>query len=395
MYERETVARLKRRLEEPRRFLQVVMGPRQVGKTTLVKQVLAKLDIPRLVVAADAVPASRTTWIGDVWEQARTMLRAGRHAEFLLVIDEVQKIEGWSEAVKKEWDADSFADVPLKVVLLGSSRVMLQRGLSDAMTGRFEEFRVTHWSVGEMHDAFGWSDERYLYFGGYPGSAPLVEDPERWVAYAGAAIVDATLNKDILQGASIGKPALLRQTFELGAAYSGKILALNKMLGSLQDAGNTTTLSGYLSLLEGAGLLSGLRKYAADQARRRAAPPKFQVHDNALRSLFSEATPEETFSRPEERGRCVESAVGAYLASRAFTDGYELFYWREGALEVDFLLRKGEKLVAIEVKTNREADTPGLAAVRERFRPHGTLLVGPAGMPVGEFLRLPPLDLFR
>lgn len=395
MYERKECQMLKARLEEPRRFLQVLVGPRQVGKTTLVRQLLERITIPHVYFSADAVPATTLGWIGDSWELARTRMRMEHCSEYLMVIDEIQKIESWSEAVKKEWDADTFNGINMKVLLLGSSRVMLEKGLSESMAGRFEEVRIGHWRLDEMQSAFGWGVEEYLYYGGYPGAAPLIGERERWADYIGASIIDATIHKDVLMGTSVAKPALLRQAFELGAAYSGKILSYTKMMGALQDAGNTTTLSGYLSLLNTAGMLAALPKCAADMARRRASPPKFQVHDSALRSRYASRTLEETLSSPEEWGRCVESAVGAHLVNQSFVKSYDVMYWRDGDDEIDFVLKKGERLVAIEVKSNRETHTGAMARFRERFSPHGVLLVGPEGIGIREFLLLDPLELFR
>lgn len=242
MFTRQEYNIIKKRLEEPRKFIQVVMGPRQVGKSTVVKQVLKDIAIPHLLFLADDVPASNRAWISDCWEQARVLLRVQKASEVVLVIDEIQKIQGWSEIVKKEWDMDSYQDVPVKVLLLGSSRVLLEKGLADSMAGRYEEIRMGHWSYAEMRDAFGWSLDQYVFYGGYPGSATLIEDEDRWSDYVQSAIVDATINKDILQNTVITKPALLKQTFELASAYSGEIVSLTKMLGQLQDAKNTTTL---------------------------------------------------------------------------------------------------------------------------------------------------------
>ena len=395
MYKRKECQMLKTRLEEPRRFLQVLVGPRQVGKTTMVRQLLEGIKIPHVYFSADAIPATTLGWIGDSWELARTRMRMEHCSEYLLVIDEIQKIESWSEAVKKEWDADTFNGVNIKVLLLGSSRVMLEKGLSESMSGRFEEVRIGHWRLDEMQSAFGWSVEEYLYYGGYPGAASLVGERERWADYIGASIIDATIHKDVLMGASVAKPALLRQAFELGAAYSGKILSYTKMRGALQDAGNTTTLSGYLSLLNTAGMLAALPKYTVDMARRRASPPKFQVHDSALRSRYASRTLEETLSSPEDWGRCVESAVGAHLVNQSFVKSYDVMYWRDGDYEIDFVLKKGERLVAIEVKSNRETHTGAMSRFRERFNPYGVLLVGPEGIGIREFLLLDPIEFFR
>lgn len=287
MYKRAEYQIIKNRLEEPRKFIQVVMGARQIGKSTVVKQVLKDLDLPYLFYSADNVPASNTAWVSDCWEAVRSLKRSNNWETAILVIDEIQKVSNWSEVVKKEWDDDSFNDRNIKVLLLGSSRVRLEKGLSESLAGRFEEIRMGHWSYVEMRDCFGWSLDQYIFYGGYPGAAPLVGDEDRLQQYIQSAIIDATINKDILMDTPIGKPALLRQTFELGAAYSGELLSLNKMLGSLQDAGNTSTLSGYLNLLAESGLLCGLQKYSIDMARRRASIPKLQVYNNALKTVYS------------------------------------------------------------------------------------------------------------
>lgn len=285
MYKRAEYQTIKKRLEEPRRFIQVVMGPRQVGKSTVVKQVLKELDIPYQMFSADNVPATNSAWVANCWEATRSLQKNKGYESIVLVIDEIQKITNWSEAVKKEWDDDTFHDRNIKVLLLGSSRVMLEKGLSESLAGRFEEIRMSHWSYMEMKECFGFTLDQYIYYGGYPGAASLIDEEERYLQYIQSGIVDATINKDILMDTPIGKPALLRQTFELGSAYSGQLLSLNKMLGSLQDAGNTATLAGYIHLLDESGLLCGLQKYSIDTARRKASIPKLQVYNNALSGI--------------------------------------------------------------------------------------------------------------
>lgn len=394
MYTRKEYALLKQRLEEPRHFIQVVMGPRQIGKSTLVKQVLKNLSIPHLFFAADDVPTSQKKWISDCWSQARLMVRGQSLKEMVLVIDEIQKIVGWSETVKKEWDADTFNDVPIKVLLLGSSRVLLERGLADSMAGRYEEIRMGHWSYSEMHDAFGWSLEQYVFYGGYPGSAQLIGDEPRWRDYIFSSIVDATINKDILQDTVITKPALLRQTFELCAAYSGEMVSLTKMLGQLQDAGNTTTLTGYINLLTQSGLVGGLQKYAMDNARKRASIPKYQVFNNALKDIYVDKTFQNAQSDRKLWGRIFESAVGSWLINEAFRHRWSLFYWRDGMNEVDFVLQRLDKTVAIEVKSNGESDTHGLHVFQEKFHPVQSVVVGENGLPPQVFLTMDLRELF-
>lgn len=390
MFIRKKFGLLKSRIEEPRRFIQVIVGPRQIGKTTLVKQVLETVKIPFHHVSADNVPATQTSWVSEMWDTARSKMKMGGYAEFLLIIDEIQKIRGWSEVVKKEWDNDYFNNVNLKVVLLGSSRVMLEKGLADSLAGRFEEIRMSHWTFPEMQEAFGMSLEQYIYYGGYPGAAPLINDYDRWSQYIESAIVDATINKDILQNNVVSKPSLLRQTFELGSVYSSQELSLTKLIGQLQDAGNTTTISSYLKLLSDAGMLTGLQKFANDAARKRASAPKFQVYNNALRNIYTDLTLEQAAIQPKEWGRYFESAIGAHIVSQAFVDRYDVYYWRDGNDEVDYILQKKNKIIAIEVKSNHERYTTGLEKFKDKFHPDNILLVGPEGMSAEDFLSTSP-----
>ncbi len=395
MYKRPEFQTIKNRLEERRKFIQVVMGPRQVGKSTVVKQVLGEIRTPYQFFSADNVPATSTGWVSNCWAAVRSLMTARGYTEMILVIDEIQKIQNWSEVVKKEWDDDSFHDRNIKVLLLGSSRVMLEKGLSESLGGRFEEIRMTHWSYLEMKDCFGLSLDEYLYYGGYPGAADLIHDPDRWEQYIQSAIIDATINKDILMNAVISKPALLKQTFELGAAYSGELLSLTKMLGSLQDAGNTVTLAGYINLLDESGLLSGLQKYSIDLARRRASIPKFQVYNNALKMVFNPLSFEQAIMDRKEWGRIYESGIGCYLVSQAFVHRFDVFYWREKNDEVDFILRKKGIVLAIEVKSNAEKSTTGLNKFKEMFHPQSAFIVGEGGVSAENFLSMNIAELFK
>ena len=395
MYKRTEFQTIKSRLEERRKFIQVVMGPRQVGKSTVVKQVLGEIDTPYQFFSADNVPATNTGWVPNCWAAVRSLMTAKDYTETILVIDEIQKIQNWSEVVKKEWDDDSFHDRNIKVLLLGSSRVLLEKGLSESLGGRFEEIRMTHWSYPEMKECFGLSLDEYLYYGGYPGAADLIHDPDRWEQYIQSAIIDATINKDILMNTAISKPALLKQTFELGAAYSGELLSLTKMLGSLQDAGNTVTLAGYVNLLDESGLLCGLQKYSIDSARRRSSVPKFQVYNNALKMVFNARTFDQAIMDRKEWGRIYESGIGSYLVSQAFVHRFEVFYWRERNDEVDFILRKKGTVIAIEVKSNAEKSTAGLNKFKELFHPQSAFIVGDGGLSAEDFLSMDVVELFK
>ncbi len=394
MYKRPEYKIIKSRLEEPRRFIQVVMGARQVGKSTVVKQVLKDISIPYHLFSADNVPASSSSWISDTWAAVRSLKNINRWEETIIVIDEIQKIANWSEVVKKEWDSDTFNDCNIKVLLLGSSRVMLEKGLSESLAGRFEEIRMSHWSYREMKECFGFSLEQYLFYGGYPGAATLISDLDRFQQYIQASIVEATINKDILMDTPISKPALLRQTFELGSAYSGQLLSLNKMLGTLQDAGNTATLAGYINLLDESGLLCGLQKFSIDMARRKASIPKFQVYNNALKVLYSPLTLQQAVANRKEWGHIFESGIGAYIVSKAFTCRFNVYYWRERNDEVDFILCKKGSVVAVEIKSNTEKRTDGLDKFKRLFKPKASFIVGDGGISAEDFLTTDISNIF-
>ena len=386
-YQRPQFQILARRLVEPRHFIQVVAGPRQVGKTTLVQQVCESVGLPVQYASADEPTLRGQEWIAQQWEIARLNLdvRGG-----ILVLDEVQKISAWSETVKRLWDEDKRKKVALKVVLLGSAPLLIQRGLSESLAGRFEVLYLPHWSAAEMGEAFGWSVAQSIFYGGYPGAASLIADHERWVRYVRDSLIETTLSRDVLLLSRVDKPALLRRMFELGCRYSGQVLSYTKMIGQLQDAGNTTTLAHYLELLSAAGMLTGLPKYAGATVRSRGSSPKLQVLDTALFSALAGYRFDEAQADREHWGRLTESAVGAHLANAAAAGECEVFYWRERNREVDFVVRAGRRLAAIEVKSGRAHDAlPGMQAFNAEFKPDRLLLVGGDGIPVEDFLCSP------
>ena len=387
-FQRPQAAVFAERLAEPRRFVQVVAGPRQVGKSTLVQQVTAELDVPVRYVSADEPTLRGPDWINQQWEAAR--LEATGKAGAVLVLDEIQKIPVWSEAVKRLWDEDTRKKRPVKIVLLGSAPLLITQGLTESLAGRFETLRLPHWSFTEMRTAFGWTLEQFLYFGGYPGAAPLVGDPPRWLRYIADSLIETSIARDVLLLSRVDKPALLRRLFELACRYSGQILSYTKMLGQLQDAGNTTTLAHYLDLLAGAGMVCGLQKYAGDAARSRGSSPKLQVLNTALMTVTAGVSPLEALADREFRGRLIESAVGAHLANAAAAGDCELYYWRERGEEVDFVVKAHSRLTAIEVKSGRAPQAhPGTAAFAAAFKTKRTLLVGGDGISVEEFLSRP------
>lgn len=381
---------LANRLREPRRFLQVLTGARQVGKTTLARQVVGSSGLPVLSVSADEPSLRGGPWLEQQWERARDLARSAGRRGAVLVVDEVQKVDGWAEAVKRRWDEDTAEGVALRVVLLGSAPLLVQQGLTESLAGRFEILRLPHWSFPEMKACFGWDIERHVLFGGYPGAAGLVDDPERWTRYIKDSLIETTIARDVLLLTRVDKPALLRRLFELACRYSGQVLAYQKMLGQLVDAGNTTTLAHYLDLLGTAGMVTGLQKYAGDASRRRGSSPKLLVLNTALMTALAEVPPAQMRKDPERWGRLVESAVGAHLANARAMGEVDLFYWRDGDREVDFVLRKGDRVAAIEVKSGRSrGSTRGMESFQAAHRVKRPLLVGGDGIPIEVFLSAP------
>jgi len=384
------------RLREPRRFIQALLGPRQVGKTTLATQVAKELGIQSKYISADLATLQDISWLQQQWDVARELAKLEGSA--LLIVDEIQKIPNWSDMVKSLWDQDTVSGINLCVLILGSSPWLMQKGLADSLAGRFEVIPIPHWSFLEMQESFGWSLQHYLYFGGYPGAAPLSDEknPSRWVNYINDSIIETTISRDILLMSQVNKPALLRRLFQLGCNYSGQILSYTKMLGELQDAGNSTTLAHYVDLLAGAGLLTGLQKFANQGVRRKGSSPKFAVFNTALLSAQSGKSFVEAMADKVFLGRLIESSVGAHLLNGIRGTQIELFYWREGDREVDFVLQLGDKLIAIEVKSGHESlRHSGIDAFVEHFKPNRILLVGEQGIPLDRFLSVSPISLFE
>ncbi|MFV1980169.1 MAG: ATP-binding protein [Rhodothermia bacterium] len=392
-FARTQVAELSRRLAQPHQLIQAVTGPRQSGKTTLVRQVLAEWGEKARYASADEPTLRDRAWLVAQWDAARILAVDSGKSGAVIALDEIQKISDWSETVKRLWDDDRANNVPLRVVLLGSAPLLVQKGLSETLAGRFEVVPVWHWSYEEMREAFGFEADDFIFHGGYPGSAHLIAEPERWARYIKDSLIETTISRDVLLLTRVDKPALLRRLFELGCRFSGQVLSYTKILGQLQDAGNTTTLAHYLDLLAAAGMLTGLQKYAGSAARRRGSSPKFQVLNTGLMTATLGLSRNEAESDSQFWGRLTESAVGAHLANAAAVGDCELFYWRDRNREVDFVARSGRRLLAIEVKSSARRNTlSGLEAFAAAFKPDRTLLVGPEGVPVEEFLSRPAIE---
>ena len=397
MYQRRHLNILTSRMAEPRRRMQIVMGPRQVGKSTLVGQFTEGVSVPFDFFAADGVNRFDSSWIPNKWQQVRMRMDIHSEQEHILIIDEVQKIRGWSEQVKKEWDEDSRSHRNLKVILLGSSRLLLQKGLEESLEGRFETIKMGYWDWQEMHEAFGFSMDEYVYFGGFPGLAPDIQDEDRWRNLMEDSIISPILTRDILEIEEIRNPALLRQVFELACIESAKELSLTKMQGTM-NSGTVPTIKNYLDILNKSMIVQPLQNYSPSRVKEKQSVPKMQVFNNAFRNRFGTFSFDEARVDPAEWGRLVESAVGAHLANRAMTDDYELFYWRnERRQECDYVLRKGQALVAIEVKSGSVDKTVGFEKFKEQFADKVTaaFIVGPHALPLEDFFIMDLKSLFK
>jgi predicted AAA+ superfamily ATPase len=333
-------------------------------------------------------------WLEQQWQTARLQHTSSGTLDFILAIDEIQKISNWSEVVKKLWDEDTKAKRNIKVILLGSFRLLLQQGLTESLAGRFETTHISHWSFTEMQEAFGFTSEQYVWFGGYPGAASLISDEVRWKNYVTDALIETSISKDILMLTRVDKPALLRKLFELGCLYSGQILAYTKIVGQLQDAGNTTTIAHYLNLLNTAGLLAGIEKFSGSEIRQRSSSPKFQVYNTALITAQQPETLAEVQKKPETWGRWVEVAIGAHLVNNQLSGGYTVLYWRHRNDEIDFVLERKGKVIGIEVKSGAALRTKGMDAFKKMYHPEKILLVGNSGIPWPDFLKIQPSTLF-
>ncbi|AEF82849.1 ATP-binding protein [Leadbettera azotonutricia] len=385
MYERQLVKQLISRMRENRRFIQIITGPRQSGKTTAVTQALDSIKSPYHYISADDPIASSPEWLGNEWEQARLMQKkTGK--DTILAVDEIQKVKQWSSIVKKLWDEDSRKKIPIKLILTGSSSLLIQKGLTESLQGRFEILYSPHWSYSECRNAFGYTLEDFLFFGGYPGAAVLRNDENRWARYIGASIVEPTIANDILFMEEVRKPALLRSLFNLGAAYSAQELSYTKIMGQLIDAGNTVTLAHYLDLLEKANMLCGLHKYSPQKIQERKSSPRLMVFDTSLMTYSEGSSRKRLLSDPIKKGHLVESAVGAYLLARSKEEGFEVYWWRERDDEVDFVLQKNQKLTAIEVKSGRVKKTGGSIEFKKKYPQALLFTIGSANFGLEDFL---------
>ena len=402
-FERQVVAQVRAGFKRRKRLMHIIAGPRQIGKSVASLQIAAKWQGPVVIASADQPVPPGPEWIHTHWELAILKARessSGSPSKVLLILDEIQKVPGWSEVIKGLWDKEQWQEHHIELILLGSSTLLLQKGMTESLAGRFYLYRCMHWSLAEMHEAFGWDLENWLFYGGYPGAAPLVsdssEDHNIWVNYVRDSLIETVIAKDVLQLQTVAKPALLRHLFLLACSHPAQILSYNKMLGQLHDAGNTTTLAHYLKLLESAYLLSGLELFKFGKLTKRGSSPKLILWNNGLIN----AVVGETFTSCRTDfswwGRIVENAVGAHLLNHLSALSCSIYYWRERGNEVDFVIKTPKQLWAIEVKSSpaRSSDAQGLAAFCGKYPEARPLVIGNQGMGLEDFFLSDPENLF-
>jgi len=391
MYRRPLYQKVLSRIEGTKGFMQVLAGPRQVGKSTLAHQIKDSISFPSNYASSEASALPDASWIEQQWEIGRIKAKEASTPEgALLILDEIQKIPDWSNIVKRLWDEDVANKLNLKVLLLGSATLLIQTGLGESLAGRFEVIPVPHWSYEECRDAFDWSLEQYIYFGGYPGAAWLIEDEERWSQYIIDSIIETCISRDIMLMTRIHKPALLRRVFELGCHFTGRIFSFQKMLGQLQEAGNPSTLAHYLELLTVAGLVGGLQKFSLDPLRQRMSSPKLQVFNSALHTAQSHLSFK---GMQRDRGvwrNLIEATIGAHLINASLGNKLEVFYWKEENYEIDFVIRKREKIITIMINPFKKGVRPGgIEIFSELYSPDQNLIIGEGGISLEEFLLTP------
>jgi len=388
-FTRSLVDGVLKNLERKIPVFEVITGPRQVGKTTAARQIMKKFPFESIYSSADGILPIGTEWIESQWHLAE--LKAEETSEpVLLVLDEVQKATQWSESIKALWDQRKH---DIRLLIMGSSALMIQKGLTESLAGRFFLTRFTHWDYAECSAAFGWTLNEWLYFGGYPGAEIFKSDVIQWKQYITDSLIETVLSKDVLQLHPITKPALMRNLFGLATTFPSQIISYNKMLGQLQEAGNTTTLSHYLNILSSAYLVSGLELFSKGQIRKRGSSPKVILWNNALINGISLKDYEQTLADHRFWGRIVENAVGAHLLNTLAGTSATLTYWRKGRDEVDFVVSAGDRNIAIEVKSGKTGRVSGLAAFHKLYPSAKTLIVGGNGIPLEDFFRTHPLKI--
>ncbi len=393
IYSHRVTEVLKNRLNEPRRTIQIVLGPRQVGKSTAVRDVLKQHTGPVVYALADQSMPLGSEWIARHWAEARGQVQ--KNERVILALDEIQKVPGWTSDVKRLWDEDTYNERDIHVILTGSSALTLQKGLSESLLGRFEVIWMPHWSFEECRAAFGWGLEDYFFFGGYPGAVAYCQDEDRWRNYMMTSMIEPVLTRDIALLTTVHNPALLRRLFFLACEYTAQELSYRKIQGIFQDVSNPVTIVAYQRMLEQSFLIAGLQKWSGGALQKRNSSPKWLSLNTGLVTAIQNKNRAELKTDPVFRGRLVETSIGAHLFNQSMLYNFEVYYWREGNMEIDFILRKGNKLIAMEVKSGFDSDTRAFTVFLRKYPRARVMLVGGQGMPIEAFLTTPVKSLFE
>jgi predicted AAA+ superfamily ATPase len=392
-YERPIVDEIVNGLGLKKKLLHIITGPRQVGKTTAALQIADRWGGPVVNASADQALPPGPEWIEAHWQQALRQTDQNKE-EVLLILDEIQKVKGWSEVIKGLWDKECHENRGIQVIILGSASLLIQKGLTESLTGRFFLYHCTHWGYIEMSKAFGWNMDQWLFYGGYPGAAPLIDQGSVWSRYVTDALIETVLAKDIFQLQTVAKPALLRNIFLLAAVHPAQILSYNKMLGQLQDAGNTTTLAHYLRLLESAFLISGLEVFKAGKLVKKGGSPKLIIWNNGLINALIGNTYQKVREDFSWWGRLVENAVGAHIINHLRDFSYQIYYWRHKGLEVDFVVKSPQYIYGIEVKSGRSQRLHGMSKFGSEYPNMKPIVIGPGHIEFEAFFSQNPAELF-
>lgn len=358
--------------------IQILTGPRQVGKTTLLLELAERFGDQAVYAAGDDPNAA----LPGFWERcwADTEDRAKRGTA-LLLLDEVHQVSDWAAKLKGNWDRIRRKHIPVHVIATGSSALRVASGSRESLAGRFERLTLSHWSAASLASAFQLSTQDAVLglvrFGSYPGAVELEKTPARWRAYLRDAIIEPAIGRDMLALGTVRRPALLRQVFAVAIGSPAQIISLQKMQGQLQDSGALETVAHYLALLQDAYLIASLEKYAAQAHRRRSAPPKLVTLNNGLLSAMHPDGAPDREREPARFGQWVENACLAF----AFNQGQQVTYWREEPLEIDGVLEGSWGNWAVEVKTGRFGgqDLRGLLEFCRRYPAFTPLVITAPG----------------
>lgn len=358
---------LKRMYEKAPNRIQLLVGPRQVGKTTLLLELEKKFKKRAFYAALDSPESSMPGFWERFWTRVEEAAQSGK--TLVVLLDEVHGLPNWSLLLKSKWDRIVKDQLPIHIVATGSSALKLSTDSRESLAGRFERLILTHWMLSDFMKAFHLSLAKavdlFIKMGAYPGAFQYISAFSRWKAYVRDAIVEPAIGRDIMALAPIRRPALLRQVFAICMAAPAQIISLQKIVGQLQDAGAIETVSYYLSLLEEAFLVAAIAKYSPRELRMRSSPPKIIVLSNALMAAMDQNDPPDAKKDPVRFGAWVENACLA----KAWNAGQKVTYWREEPFEVDAIVEGSWGKWAIEVKTGHviPSDLRGLLELTQRY----------------------------